>query len=86
MQYISHHKLSLYILAGLPVITNWHAGSAEIVKKYKIGFCVESLHDIKSKIDSMSDFEYQQMRHNMKLLAKRISDGQCLKNALREVS
>src|SRR2546421_3069182 len=35
MQYISHHKLSLYILAGLPVITSCSAGSSELVDKYK---------------------------------------------------
>jgi hypothetical protein len=32
MQYISHHKLSLYILSGLPIIVYAKAGSAELVK------------------------------------------------------
>ena len=37
MRYISHHKLSLYILSGLPLIVPEIAGSATMVEKYKIG-------------------------------------------------
>lgn len=85
MQYISHHKLSLYILAGLPVITSCHAGSAQLVKKYGIGFCVDDLRDVKSMIDDISEEQYQAMIFNMKLLAKRISEGGCLKKALAEL-
>ena len=85
MQYISHHKLSLYILAGLPVITNCHAGSAQLVKKYGIGFCVDDLRDVKPKIDAITDEQYQQMIFNMQLLAKRISEGGCLRKALADL-
>ena len=85
MQYISHHKLSLYILAGLPVITNCHAGSAQLVKKYGIGFCVDDLRDVKPKIDEITDEQYQQMIFNMQLLAKRISEGGCLRKALADL-
>ena len=53
MQYISHHKLSLYILAGLPIIVSCSAGSAPLVKRYKIGFCVSSLLEINNKINRM---------------------------------
>jgi glycosyltransferase involved in cell wall biosynthesis len=85
MQYISHHKLSLYILAGLPVITSCSAGSAELVSKYKIGFCVNNLHEISARIKEIDEQEYKNMVNNLQKLAKRISEGNCLAGALQEL-
>jgi hypothetical protein len=82
MQYISHHKLSLYIISGLPLIVPEMAASAPLVKKYGIGITIKSLYEIHEKINSLSAEQYQQMRNNMKPLAKKISDGGCLGEAL----
>jgi hypothetical protein len=85
MQYISHHKLSLYILAGLPVIISCSAGAAALVKKYKIGFCVDSLSEINGKINDLTVVQYQEMIHNMQPLAKRIAEGNCLSTAVKKL-
>jgi hypothetical protein len=82
LQFITHHKLSLYILAGLPIIIPSSAGSAPLVSKYGIGLLVDSLFDIESIIDSITEEQYQLMRANMQPLAARISSGGCLENAL----
>ena len=85
MQYISHHKLSLYILSGLPVIVSATAGSAPLVEKYKIGITIKSLYEIESKINGITNEEYQQMKKNMQPLAEKISTGGCIKEALQKL-
>ena len=85
MQYISHHKLSLYILSGLPVIIYEKAGAAELVSKYKIGILIKDLNDIADEIDKVTETDYAEMRLNMKKIAACISSGSCLKNALKSI-
>jgi hypothetical protein len=85
MHYITHHKFSLYILCNLPVILYEDAGSAEIVKKFKIGFTVKSLLEIEGKIHLLKDTEYNEMVNNTRQLAKQITSGNCLQKALAEI-
>ena len=85
MQYISHHKLSLYILSGLPLIVPSFAGSASLIEKYKIGFTISTLHELNEKIEDLAEDKYQEMIRNMKPLAEKISRGQCLVDALDEL-
>jgi hypothetical protein len=85
IEYISHHKLSLYILAGLPVIVAASAASASLIEEYKIGFTIESLYEIKERIKAVSETNYREMRANMEPLANKISKGDFLKNALDEL-
>jgi hypothetical protein len=85
MQYISHHKLSLYILSKLPVIVPATAASAPLIDKYRIGFAVNSLVEIEDKIKNLSAAEYRQMQLNMQPLAEKISKGECLSNAIDEI-
>jgi hypothetical protein len=82
LAYNSPHKLSLYILAGLPIIAPATAASGQLVKKYGIGITINNLHEIKTAIDSVSEEAYRQMIRNMQPLAQRISSGQCLLHAL----
>jgi len=85
MQFISHRKVSLYILAGLPIIISETAGAATLVQKYQIGFCVNSLEEIRAGINSISASQYEQMINNMKPLAKKIATGDCLSAALERL-
>ena len=85
MQYISHHKLSLYIVSHLPVILYENAGSAEMVKKFNIGFTVNSLFEIEDKINKLSHEDYNTMVRNTHDLAKEITSGNCLGKALEEL-
>jgi hypothetical protein len=85
MKYITHHKPSLYILAGLPLIVPAIAGCAPLIEKYKIGFTINNLFEIESKIKAITPDQYGQMRSNMEDLARKISSGDCLKNALLKI-
>jgi hypothetical protein len=85
LRYNSQHKLSLYILSRLPIIIWEEAATAELVKKYGIGFTIKSLFEIEDKITALSETEYRQMQINMEPLADKISKGECLGNAINEI-
>jgi hypothetical protein len=85
LQYNSQHKLSLYILSRLPIIIWEKAATAELVKKYKIGFTVKTLFEIEDKIAALREDEYRQMQTNMQPLAEKINKGECLANAINEI-
>lgn len=85
MQYISHHKLSLYILSKLPILVPATAASAPLVEKHKIGLAINNLYEIGDKIKNLSTAEYHQMQVNMQSLAEKISKGECLSNAIDEI-
>ena len=61
------------------------AASATLVRKYGIGITINSLYEIEEKINQLSDEQYQQMRDNMKLLAQKISTGNCFSDAIDEL-
>ncbi|MBO9561976.1 MAG: hypothetical protein J7621_04345 [Niastella sp.] len=82
MAYISHHKLSLYLVAGLPIITAKKAASAALVEKYGIGYAVDSLHEIATLISQTDAATYQRMVQNTRALAVKITQGKCLGDAL----
>jgi hypothetical protein len=82
MPYISHHKLSLYMLAGLPLIVFEEAGSAGMVKALNIGITVKSLYEIRDKLAAITEAAYSQMQENMRPLARRIAKGENLKAAM----
>ena len=85
MQYITHHKVSLYVLAGLPVICYSKAGSAGLIEKYGLGLLIDDLNGLAALLARVSDEQYQQMRENMRRLADRISTGKCLGEAMEEI-
>ena len=85
MRYISHHKLSLYIISHLPVILYEKAGSADMVKKFNIGLTVNSLFEIENKINELPEAEYNRMVRNTYDLAKEITSGNCFRKALESL-
>lgn len=85
MQYISHHKLSLYIVCNLPVIVHEKAGSAQLIKKFNIGFTVNNLFEIEEKINRLSEIEYDSMVQNTYDLATQITSGNNLQTALADL-
>lgn len=85
LRYNNPHKLSLYIASEMPVIVWKKSAVAEFVEKHNIGFTVYSLHEIKDRIINISDTEYSQMISNIKMLSKKISNGQMLIQSIKDV-
>lgn len=84
LKYNNPHKLSLYIAAGLPVITWKEAAIADFIKKYNIGFVVDSLYDIHNIINNTTDEQYDIYCKNMKVLQKKVCSGYFTNRALKE--
>ena len=85
LSYNNPHKMSLYIISGMPIITWSKAAIADFVQKNDIGITVDSLVDIKEKIDTLSDEKYDVMRKNVFEIAKRLSKGQQLKTIIEKI-
>lgn len=85
MQYITPHKISLYIISGMPVIALSGSACGLLVTKYKIGIVVVSLFELEKALESVSDEQYRQMAENMKGLAAMISAGGMLGNAIDDL-
>lgn len=86
MVYNSPHKLSLYILTGMPIIVNTSSAAAALVKKYGIGFAIDSLYDLEKTITAMPEEDYRQMVNKTKEIAALISNGGMLEKAIAELS
>jgi hypothetical protein len=82
LAYNTPHKLSLYIMAGIPMIVPAMSATARLVEKYGIGCTIEKLADIEDVINSIDERAYQAMVQNMRSLALKISEGKCVEEAL----
>ena len=69
------HKLSLYIAAGLPVVTWKNAAIAEFITANEIGFVVDSLRELPSALEKISDARYQQFLDNSAQIQSNVIGG-----------
>ena len=76
------HKLSLYIAAGLPVITWTQAAIADFIIGNGIGLTVESLRELPRALDNISVDAYQSMLDNSARIQKEIISGRFTDRAL----
>ncbi len=84
LRYNNPHKTSLYLVAGIPVVIWKEAAMARFVEKENVGICVNSLNDIKDKIDAVTDEEYKKMLENVNRIAGKLEKGYYLKTALKK--
>lgn len=77
----SPHKTSLYLLAGLPLIVPEDAAIKDFVVQHNIGIVIHSIPDIESKINGISQREYDTMCANIQLIAQKIHQGKNLISA-----
>jgi hypothetical protein len=82
MQYIHHHKLSLYILAGMPVIAPAFSGSAAFIRQHQIGWLINSLEELPLLLDNIDASAFRDACLRMRPLAHSISTGMQLRKAL----
>ena len=81
-RYNNPHKLSLYLVSGMPVIVWSQAAVADFVEKEKVGFVIDSLRDIAAKLDNLTEEEYEEYRRNADRLKQKLYCGEFMKAAI----
>lgn len=84
LKYISPHKVSLYIAAGLPVIICKESALAEYIEKNKLGITINSLHEIDDAVMGLSSNEIRTIRQNVLEMSARLRSGEMLGNIIAE--
>ena len=69
------HKTSLYLVSQLPVIIWKQSALAPFIEENDCGIAVDSLHDLRERLDQMSDDDYERMKNNVKIMSKKLSQG-----------
>lgn len=83
LRYNNPHKTSLYLSAGMPIITWTHAAIAEFVKKESCGVMVGSLTDIPFIMAEISEDKYQTMKQNAQKIGENVRKGYYVRKALQ---
>lgn len=81
LRYNNPHKLSLCMAAGKPVITWKQSAIADFIQKHNVGIVVDSLKEL-NDIDLA--YGYEEMRHNVLEIKKKVADGYYLSTALEK--
>ena len=83
MRYNNPFKFSLYLAAGLPVIAPENAAIAGTIKKYNIGFLINTLEDLNNI--KVNNEEYVVMKQNVRLIQQDIIKGNYLRIAVQNL-
>lgn len=86
MRYNNPHKLSLYIAAGIPVVTWREAAIAEFVEKNNIGITVNSLYDLEEYFDNLKDEDYDLQVKNTLKIREKVINGEMFKKIFGEIN
>ena len=84
LRYNNPHKLSLYMAAGIPVITWKEAAIADFVVENGVGLTVRSLREIPEKMKEVTEEEYAQMKANVEIIRERVISGYYFDHAIGE--
>ena len=86
LRYNNSHKASLYLASGLPIVVWKESALSHFVLKNNCGITVDSLFDIKEKINTISEEEYQELVENAQKVGNNIRSGYYLKTALEKLT
>lgn len=84
LRYNSPHKLSLYLSSGLPVVLWSQSAEAAFVEEHKAGITVDSLFDLKKKLDRVTEADYMEMARRAAEIGKKMRTGGFAQAALNE--
>ena len=83
LRYNNPHKLSLYLVAGIPAIVWSQSATAQFVMEHNVGITVDSLNEIHYKIDNISAEEYRKMCDNCSRMSAHMREGFFTKTAIK---
>lgn len=81
--YNTPHKLSMYMMLGMPVIVPSESAVASFVVNSGIGFAVGSLHEVDDLIASLGPSAWDRLRQNVLAARRGIMAGAYTRQALR---
>lgn len=82
LKYNSPHKVSLYIVAELPIIIWKDQALAKYVTKRNLGITISSIDEIPVKLSKISESMYLEMKKNVKAEARILRNGGHLREFL----
>ena len=85
LRYNNPHKCSLFLASNMPVIIWRKAALADFVRDKGVGICVNSLKEVGTAIDGISDEEYSVMLENVKIVGSEIRRGKFLLEAIEKI-
>lgn len=85
MKYNNPHKTSLYLSSGIPVIIWKKAALAEFVEKNQLGLTIDSLDELDSLLDDLTNDQYQKIHQNVRNVAEKMRNGFYVKKAVKQL-
>lgn len=85
LRFNNPHKLSLYMAAGMPVVTWKNAAIADLIAKNKIGILVDSLTEIADAISEISNDQYLEMKNNILDFNKKVTSGHYIQSIIEKI-
>lgn len=79
------HKFSLYLAAELPLIVWDKSALSDIVKEKHIGICIDSLDNLQTIINNISDEEYSHIKSNVQVFSNDIKNGKNLQSIVSDI-
>lgn len=84
LRYNNPHKLSLYLASGIPVIIWNEAAEAEFVRTNKVGLCVDSLNELKERLELLGEEEHSEIKKNVDAVKAKLTAGYYADSALKK--
>lgn len=78
------HKTSLYLASGIPVIIWNQAALADFIIEKGCGITVDSLDDLKMKLNEISQKGYVELKRNAECVGEKIREGFFMRQAIEE--
>lgn len=86
LKYNNPHKLSLYILCGMPIVIWSKAAMAKFVTDNDIGITVDSLEDLPDAISKLTKQDIERMKAHATVLKDKLENGGYLSEALAKAT
>lgn len=86
LRYNNPHKLSLYLVSGLPVVIWREAAEAQFVKDNNVGIVVNSIDDFSNAFDELSEQQYYEMVENARKISGKLRNGEYLLDVVKKIN
>ncbi len=84
LRYNNPHKLSLYLVSGLPVIVWAESAVKDFIVNNGLGFAVKSLYELNTILAGITEEQYNYYLRNVKLFSIKIRKGEYTRQALKK--